>query len=35
MKQCNVFANKEGKSIKIKFIFGNEEILKASEMEGM
>lgn len=33
MKQCNVFASKEGKSIKIKFTFGNEDYIERLDEE--
>lgn len=33
MKQCNVFANKEGKSIKVSFEFGNEDYIERLDTE--
>ena len=33
MKQCNVFACKEGKNIKIKFTFGKEDYIEKLDEE--
>lgn len=33
MKQCNIFANKEGKAIKIKFTFGKEDYIERLDEE--